>query len=169
MSIQIRHAETDACDRPDCESEYAIPNAVGGYCSEECAARHRGQKLLRHIQQDHRFCTSCWAPRKTIERPTANARRGLGPVTDDALVGFEDYTRHVEMGPHGLECECAAIDHDIAEWDRRDDVPYHWRLLRIVEQIDAEGQRDITFDLGTFADEYWTTGDIELAVGRALE
>lgn len=169
MSVHLARPETDTCDDPECDASYAIPNAVGGYCSDECAARHRGRKLLRHIRQDHRFCTSCWRPRKTVERPTAHARRGLGPITDECLVGYEDATRHVEHGPYGLECECAAVSHDIEGWDRRAEGPYHWHLAEIVAQIDAEGQRDIDFDLAVFADAYWETDDLELAVGRAIQ
>lgn len=169
MSITITQAETDTCDHPDCEADYVAHNGVDGHCCEACAARHRGQNLLDHIAQDHTICASCWRRRKTVERPTAYARRGLGPVTDDALVGYEDHTEHVEMGPYGLECECGAIDHDIDGWDQHEGVPYHWYLKRVVDEMRREGQHDYHFDLETFADTLWQTDDLPLAVGRAID
>lgn len=169
MTVIIRQPKTDTCDHPDCESEYTIQNAVGGYCSQACADRHAGAKLLRAIRQDHRFCWSCWRALKTVETPTAEARRGLGPVTDEALVGYEDTTRHVDQGPHGLECACAAVGHDIVGWDRRDEGPYHWFLMRVVEQMREEGQHDKRLDLETFANVLWETDDLERAVGAALD
>jgi hypothetical protein len=168
MSVTVTPAETDECDHPDCSVKYAIPNAVGGYCSQECADRHAGHRLLQHLQRDHRICWSCWRPRKEIERPTDEQRRQLDPVTDQAVVGYEYLTEHADMGPHGIECTCGAVGHDIDDYDRRHDAPYHWLLREWVRETRAEGQHDKRLDLATFADVLWETGDLVLALGRAL-
>jgi hypothetical protein len=170
MSVRTTTPESDQCAFPDCSEEFRIPNAVAGsYCSTECRDRHEGRRLLRHVRQDHTVCWSCWRRRKEIERPTDAARRGLDPVTDQALVGFEYLTEHADHGKHGVECECGAVDHDIPDYDRRDDVPYHWLLYRYLEATRDEGQHDRDLDLATFADVLWESEDLELAVGRALE
>jgi len=169
MSVSVTRQDTYECGLDECENTRTKTSSVkGSFCSHECAARHEGRKLLRNIRDDHRFCWSCWRARKTIERPTAEARRGLGPITDDALVGFEYQTEHVEMGPHGLECECGACEHRITDYLQREAGPYHWYLKLIVEQLNDEGQDDRTLDFERFADLYWETEDLELAVGGAL-
>jgi hypothetical protein len=169
MTVRTVTPDRDTCAFDDCDAEYAVPNAVAGsFCSAECAARDRGRSFLRSIRHDHRFCWSCFRLRKEIERPTDEARRGLGPVTDAALVGYEYHTEHVDMGEHGLECTCGAVDHDIDAWIDRESGPYHWYLRILVEQTRIEGQHEYTFDLETFADEYWAEDDLELALGRAL-
>jgi hypothetical protein len=208
MSIRISSAETDTCDDPGCDERYIAPNGVDGHCSQDCADRHRGRKLLRNVRTDHRWCWSCWKPKKTIEKPSEQYRNrafdesgveltqdGDGELfvqrygqedTRDAVCGFEHYTRHVTRGPYGIECECAAISHDIDEWDRRDEGVPAWRLKRIVDQMRREGQHDHHFDPEAFANTLWRgrrvppTWDhivplpewsdavLELAVGRAL-
>jgi len=170
MSIRTIVPESDTCAFPDCDTEFRIPNAVrGSYCSADCADRHAGQRFLEHLRRDHTVCWSCWRRRKELEHPTDEARRSLDPVTDDALVGFEYLTRHADQGEHGVECTCGAVDHDIDGYDRRADAPYHWLLLRYVEQTRAEGQHDKDLDLATLADVLWENDDLELAVGRAIE
>jgi len=192
MSIQVTHQKADTCAFPDCDKEFQVLNAVAGsYCSQECHDRHAGRRLLRTIRQDHRFCWSCWRPRKELEQPTeeyrtrAFATSGVGLTVDgegaltaerygqelsnEAVVGFEHHSRHVTMGPYGLECECGAIDHDNVDWDKREDVAYHWQLKRVIQQMTDEGAHDYQFDVVTFAEELWATDDLELAVGRAIE
>jgi len=169
MSVTLTREETYRCELPDCDNTRTPSSSVAGsFCSQECAARHRGRAVLRDLRQDHRWCLSCWRERKEIERPTAAARRGLGPQTDAALVGYEYTTEHVDRGPYGLECTCGAVDHDIEGWIQHETGPYHWHLKRLVEQTAAEGQHDSEFDLATFADVFWETDDLELALGAAL-
>jgi len=168
-TVTLVAEETYDCEYPDCEETRTPSSSVGGsYCSQECRDRATGEQFLCSIRQDHRFCWSCLRQRKEIERPTAETRRGLGPITDAALVGYEYHTRHADMGEHGLECTCGAVDHDIPDWLRRETGPYHWYLTRLVEVTRAEGQHDYAFDLATFADRYWETDDLDLAVGAAL-
>lgn len=170
MTIRIATPDRDTCAFEDCSQEFAVPNAVAGsYCSQACADRGTGRDFLRSIRGDHRFCWSCLRTVKEVERPTDEARRGLGPITDECLVGYEYLTEHADVGEHGVECRCGAVGHDLDFWLRREDGPWQWYLMLVVETTREEGQHDYHFDLATFADEFWETGDFELAVGRALE
>jgi hypothetical protein len=168
-TIELTRQRQYECHFADCDERRTPHSSVAGsFCSPECAARHEGRQFLRAVRYDHRFCRSCWRQRKEIERPTDEARRGKGRFTAEAMIGFEHPTRHVNRGPYGLECECGAVDHDTPDFDRRDDGPYHWFLYLVSQQLVAEGQREDAIDLRTFADTYWRTDDLELAVGKAL-
>jgi len=170
MSITLTRQETYDCALAECDATRTRTSSVAGsFCSEKCAARDRGRKLLGNLKHDRRWCWSCFRQRVEIERPTAAARRHLdGPIIDDALVGFEYGTEYVDRGAHGIECTCGAVDHDLdADWVR-DSGPYHWYLIRAIEQTAAEGQHDDSVDIEVLADALWQTDDLELAVGLAL-
>jgi len=170
MSVTVIQQQEYDCSFADCDGTRTRLSSVrGSFCSEECADRHDGRQFLRSLRQDHSVCWSCLRLRKELERPTDESRRGLGPVVDAALVGYEYLTEHAEYGEFGVECTCGAVDHDIEDYDRRDEGPFHWRMRRLVEATAAEGQHDGTFDLEAFADTLWETDDLELAVGRAIE
>lgn len=168
-TVQLVEEQEYPCSHDDCDATRTPNSSVrGSFCSVECAARDLGEAFLEDVRHDHRFCWSCFRTRKNIERPTDEARRGLGPITDAALVGYEYYSEHVEMGPHGLECECGAVDHDIPDWEQLEDGPFHWYLTLISEQLAAEGQREDTIDIVVLANIYWARDDLALAVGGAL-
>jgi hypothetical protein len=168
-SITVAPEERYDCAFDGCDNDRTPSSSVAGsYCSTECATLATGRSFLEDIKQDHRFCWSCFRQRKEIERPTDEARRGLGPVTDEALIGYEYSTPHVSEGVWGLECTCGAVDHDTPAYDVRESVPYYWYLYLIGEQLVADGQRDNSLDLETLADVHWATDALELAVGRAL-
>jgi len=169
MSVTYATQESYGCNFPDCDDTFTPSSSVAGsFCSKECAARDRGRRILNLLRYDHRFCWSCWRERKEIEQPTAEARRGLGPVTDGAVVGYEYLTEHAEMGPYGTECHCGAVDHDVDGWDRRDDAPYRSHLALIVERTREEGQHEYGFDADRFDAVLDQTDDLELALGAAL-
>lgn len=169
MSVTLTRQQSYDCGFADC-SETTTPSSSvdGAYCSRECAARDRGRRILNLLRHDHRFCWSCWAERKEIEQPTAETRRGLGPIADDAVVGYEYLTEHAEMGPYGTECTCGAVDHDVDGWDRRDDGPYRSYLAAIVDRTREEGQHEYAFDRERFDTILDETDDLELALGAAL-
>ncbi|WP_436933675.1 hypothetical protein [Halovenus marina] len=157
------------CALEECDQERTPSTSIAGsYCSDECAARAAGRALLQDIEQDHRFCWSCFRQRKSIERPTAEAKRGRGRWTAEAMVGFEYATEHVDMGPYGLECTCGAVDHDLDWTEVRDRTPFHWYLGLASRQLVADGRRDDAVDVAELADQLWLTDDLELSVGRAL-
>jgi hypothetical protein len=169
MSITTTRQEVYDCALDECEQTRTKTTSVeGSYCSRECADRQRGRDFLANIRTDHRFCWSCFRARKEIERPTDSAVQDLtGFYVKQAVVGFEYHTEHVEMGPHGLECECGACDHAIEDWNQRESGPYAWWLKEIVDQMRDEGQHERRFDIVAFCDTLWETDDLELAVGRA--
>jgi len=188
MPIQTTRVKTGRCALPECRDTFPVTNAVqGSYCSRDCYNRHRGRRILRNVRQDHRFCWSCWRPRKTLEQPSEAYRNehfqksdtALARTADDelevqrvgqevsreAVVGFEHYTQFVESGPFGPECECDAVSHDIDDWDRRGDGPYVWRFRRISDQLREEGQDHRQFDITTFAEVLWETGKADEEFG----
>lgn len=162
----------DECAFPDCHEEFGVRNAVAGsYCSRECADRHRGRKLLRDLRHDHRVCGSCFRLRKTVETPPDEYRRRFSLIQDEAVTGFQQATKHAEMGDHGLECVCGSVDH-AAEWSVVREGPaceaWEWWLATATRHLVAEGQREDAVDAADVADAYHDTGDLELAVGRCL-
>lgn len=53
-----------------CDSAYESHDPVAGsYCSLECYYRDKGEGVLHDIQQDHRFCSTCFRQVKTVEHP----------------------------------------------------------------------------------------------------
>lgn len=174
MSVELTRQRRYECALEECDNERTRTSSVdGSYCSEKCANRARGRGLLRDIRQDHRFCWSCFRQRKEIERPTNEARRGLAPITDAALIGYEYLTPAAERGDHGPECKCGAVDHDLPDWGQRSAGPWEWFLQLASERLADDGRRDDALNAAKLADELWTRGDdnvpLELAVGRALE
>ena len=168
-SITLVQEDRYDCSFEDCDQQRTPSSSVAGsYCSTECAARATGRSFLDDVRQDHRFCWSCFRQRKEIERPTDETLRGRGRHTAEAIVGYQYSTEHTDEGSWGLECTCGAVDHDTPAYDQRESGPYHWFLYQISRQLVAEGQRETVLDLVTFADVYWETDDLELAVGRAL-
>lgn len=107
MSEIQRATETYPCSAPDCD-DLAQPHEMvdGSYCSLRCSRRHDGDKLLRNIEHDHRFCTTCFRQLKEIEKPDATTSVVVGPVdhdevadtTRDCLIGMQYRTRHAETG-----------------------------------------------------------------------
>jgi len=167
-SITITTPDTYECSFDDCSRQFTDRTAVqGSYCSRECAHRAAARSLLRDIRQDHRFCWACFRQRKEIERPSDEFLRGRGRHAAEAIVGFEYLTGTTEKGPHGIECECGALDHDV-DWGQRAAGPYEWYLYRCSLQLRDEGKRDDALDLPTLVDALWETDDLELAVARAL-
>ena len=155
-----------------CGDDHPVETGVGSYCSTDCRERARGASALRNIEHDHRFCSTCYKPLKVVFRPADRESpklRKKALVIRESFVGFQDFTEFAESGDFGLECSCGNVDHYHHEPDFRDGEPYEWYLKLAITKFRQEGQTDDRFDLETFADEFWTTDDLELAVGRALE
>lgn len=56
----------EACGHPT----PASATIAGSFCSTQCHARHRGQKLLNKLREDHTYCYTCFARLKTTEEPS---------------------------------------------------------------------------------------------------
>jgi len=154
-----------------CSQEFEF-NENRDYCSEECEIADRGQGLLNQIENDHRFCGSCYKPIKTVYRPadeTTPELRKKALVIRESFVGFEDLTEHAEKGQYGIECSCGNISHYHAEELLRDGEPYEWFLKLSVETFREEGQREDTFCIETFCNVYWETEQFAYAIGKALQ
>jgi hypothetical protein len=147
MPITTREPPRYQCELDDCpETRTPQSSVAGSYCSRDCANRARAQHLLTDIQQDHRFCYSCFRQRKTIERPTDETRRGWPPIIDDAVIGYEHPTEHVNRGPYGLECTCGAIDHDDPKYHRHTPGTFEQYLAAASHVLVDDGRRDTAID-----------------------
>lgn len=174
VTVTTRHAveEHHECARDGCVDEFTTSQAVAGsYCSARCRDRDRGERVLGHLEQDHRFCGSCYRPRKTVYRPDeadVPDLRVKALVIRESFVGFEELSEFAEMGPYGIECQCGTVDHRTAEPIFRDGEPWEWWLARAVEQLREEGQFGYDLDIATLANAHWDGADLDLAMGRAL-
>ena len=107
MSVQIASPDTYTCSREECEEEYESPQTGSrSYCSPRCRYLDTGEKRLRDIRLDHRFCAGCLRRTKKVEKPPANKSVTVGPVDhegaineyEDVLVGFQYLTPNAEIG-----------------------------------------------------------------------
>lgn len=168
------HAEqsTVGCQYSGCDArgpEWKFTD--GEYCSTKHKHQAKGERLLRHLAQDHRFCGSCYRPRKTVYRPDdadCPSLRKKALLVREAFVGFETLTEFSEKGPHGIECACGTTDSHTEELVFRDGEPWEWWLAAAAAQLRREGQHDQTLDAAELADAYWQHDDLALAVGTAL-
>jgi len=175
MSITIitREPRVDRCTcaRDGCDARFSQSGAVGSYCSVECQARDRGETVLNHLARDHRFCGSCYRPRKVVYRPDESDvpdLRKKALLIRESFVGFETLTEFAEGGPYGIECNCGTTDHRTAEHLFRAGEPWEWWLARAVDQLADNGVWEYRLDAAALADAVWRTDDLALAVGRAL-
>ena len=151
-------------------------SVAGSFCSSACYDDHRRSKrareLLRLLEQDHRFCFTCFAQLKQIHRPTSSW--GLS----DSVVGFQTRTAHARTGEKtapaavlddveidgpppidrprtGTVCECGATDHSDVEPAIRsalaDDEDYYrdrviGQLAEAIQCLRREGKHDVAID-----------------------
>ena len=185
--------QSDPCAYRDCETTVHAHEAVeGSYCSQACYYREVGAGLLGHLTRRHEICGTCFRLTKDIERPPAEylrthfRRSGVGwtlaedgeawtverwgqELSREAVVGFAQPTEHATPGAFGLECRCGAIDHDIDDQDVRDLTSWEWWLQLATEYLRDIGARETTVTAATVGHAYWRTGDMEFAVGLALD
>lgn len=168
MSTTAPATRQRECQRPDCTETGRKWEFQDGYCSPAC---ERADDLLSTICHDHRFCSICFRPRKTVHRPADSESpklRKKSLVVREAFVGFEEHTEFVERGPYGLECDCGGMDHADRDEFLRSGTPYEFWLKLATDQLRAEGAVDYHFDLATFCDHVWAADDFGVAVGKAL-
>jgi hypothetical protein len=182
---------TVECNHPECDTlgnNWEFHH--GKYCSNKCETRHAGRKQLRSLIYDHTLCLTCFRTLKTVNPPKPDwefDERGHGWTIDEngeqtleyydqtqsrsAAVGFQFGTEHATKGEKqrgdavitGTICQqCGNTDHkhhDPALADRT----AVGRLATLLDQDD-----DVVFDAEALHRVYAHTGDLELAVGRAL-
>jgi len=132
MSTTILHTEQQprskwySCDSDNCSGVVTEADAIeGSYCSRECQLRARGQRLLNIVQNDHRFCYTCFRKLKEVYDVPAWRRRRMDPVTESVVTGFQHRTQHGDLGERtkrrpgtllddtriGTICECGQTNH----------------------------------------------------------
>lgn len=195
MSTTTPTAEADVqhyeCAREGCTDERPAAELVAGvYCSHDCRDRDRGEPLLEDIEQDHRFCHSCFRKKKEIDKPPASA--------PDVVIGFEYLTEHADYDSServvhdhqehpaypadrivsgAAVCECGTVEHD-DDWQRAEHLTSirdaAERLVGLLELKGREGRHDYRIDAKTLVETLTETAradgtpDWALAVGRAI-
>jgi hypothetical protein len=180
--------ETYACS--ECGDDRTPATSVrGSFCSAACYYRHRGRQALRAIQQDHRFCGSCFRRVKTTSRPSDDRlrRHDVPRRIREAFVGYQDATEHATVAvdefdgldEHAvlrktgtrLACRCGTVDPQdehavLRELDVRASVVALWRALVALERDGTLQQRPVKDD---YFDAFRERGpDWAYATGRAL-
>lgn len=192
MSIAHSSPTTKTCGYRDCPTVFPGHEAVeGSYCSMACYRREKGAGLLGEIKRRHELCYTCFRRRKDIERPPAEFmvrhfdRDGMGwsregadgpwrlerwgqETSREAVCGFAYPTQHADMGPHGLECRCGAIDSDVDEPAIRDLERWSEWLAGTVDYLREVGAREDDLRSEIVARAYERTDDLRYAVGFGL-
>lgn len=167
MSVQTTVRETFECAR--CGGPRQKRTSVkGSFCSLGCYYAHKGAKALNTIREDHKTCSSCFRPVKTVYRPDDSECYQLRKkplIIREAFVGFETDTQYADRGMWGIECKCGTVNQSDEDEMCRDGVAYEWFLW---QHFQASQELDATFDIATFADLMWEHNDLERAVGEAL-
>lgn len=171
QSAQPKANTCDNCGDVKPITELVTP-ANGVYCDEECRLTHKGEKLLRNIEQDHRFCATCYKPLRVVYRPAegeAPSLRKKALLIRESFIGFQDLTEHAESGDYGVECDCGNIQHYHSEPTLRNGEPYEHFLNLAIDRLRNEGQFEYTFDTEAFSSTLDESDHFEYAVGVAID
>lgn len=181
---------TEAYFCQQCGGPRSPDASVGGsFCSERCLYRHKGEKALRQIRSDHRFCATCFRRLKTVSRP-ADSRledAGLSRLTREAFVGYQYRTEHATDGVDEVaaeerpsdrrlaysrtSCECGTVDpsdrHEVLrQLDPKQTVQSLWRCL---VELERDGTLTHRPSRGAYLEALRKTDlDWSYAIGRAL-
>lgn len=184
---ETESAECSHCDGP------RDPHASvhGSFCSTQCWLAHKGEKALEAIQQDHRFCATCYRQIKEVERPSDEqlAAANVPKSVRQAFVGFQYPTPHTAFvedlkpidagtawdsprrkvrGVFG--CECGTIDHRVSD-DTLQSVEGGAVLLNLLQrlaQLYAEERVAHPPSKERLFGGLSETHDLEYAVGHSL-
>jgi hypothetical protein len=187
MSATPTTQETYTCRYCDGPRE-AAASVGGSFCSERCFYRYRGEKALRRITSDHRWCATCFRQLKETTRPddTELQDAGVSKLIRQSFVGFEDPTEHAVEGVDDREhrdnpyrwteftrtsCECGTVDPTdrhavLRDLDPKATMQSLWQCLVALEKYGTLQQRPSKPAYIEALRE--TTRDWTYAVGRAL-
>lgn len=178
MSVSTQSTERYECSRDNCHERFTTSNAVdGSFCSRLCrdidTNRKTARDILNQIERDHRFCATCFARHKEVDKPPQNHSVNIGPVrhpgrarmlAKNCLIGFQytthwadegDRTRTVDkygrerLVGHGPTCACGNTHHrqDEASLSTRFAFEYgHKQLVDAVAELRSEGKTDAQVD-----------------------
>jgi len=176
MSHATLKTDCSYCETELDRREALSPTSDDDYCSSEHYFQHRGEKVINQIQSDHTFCSSCFAKRKTIDKPTDSFLQRIGYEngfeTKQAVVGFEYHTPAVEKDHGFVYCKCGNIDHhaeieELRNSDLKDVLVNLWSLLVDYHEKDQFGDnepdREVLFNTLKESDM-----DFELAIGKSV-
>ncbi|WP_135535392.1 hypothetical protein [Halostella pelagica] len=161
----------------------------GSYCSRACYHKDKGNNALAQIQNDHRFCSTCFRQVKTVARPDDDQLRDIGvPKTiretfagyqysTDATVFGEDIRpseRHESPARQKTRrswgCQCGAID--LRGRDRTlesvEGGAVLLNLLRCLATLYQDEAIAHAPSLEALFDGVRESGDLEQAIGRSL-
>jgi len=142
----------------------------------ECYHRHKGENILRQIQNDHTFCSTCFGRLKRIDKPPQETIDKLkihnGWESAQSLVGFQYTTPRVNY-EHGFSfCECGNIDHytdsdELRNVDLTDAITNLWSLLVEYHEKDQFGENKPDKEVLLEALEE-SDMDFKYAIGKAV-
>lgn len=187
--------ETYECDH--CGAEHHPRDAVKSYCSHECYLHGEGERILRHVTRDHRWCASCWRPVKTVNKPptTRYTKAPDHPEKDrwqlkDIVIGYQYPTKHMVVTEAALGgsdgdrliapskvdytcwgCRCGNTDlgsrHDVLE--EIEDEGLLDRVYHCLASFHEEGQFDQSPDRDQLEAAFdEQPGEWAYVIGRAL-
>lgn len=192
MSVKATHPDqqdqhSTTSDIPECAYCGAWRNpekdVAGSYCSAFCYFADRGRKALKNVEKDHRFCRSCFAQVKTIERPPEDYPEfvvGYQYATDDAERVSREYVRDLDnrRGRIGapnlfrrrLGCNCGNCD--TSTWDGTLATADLYRtlvnLVAVLREKYREEKLDQRVQYRRLFDAYRATESINYAAGVGL-
>lgn len=149
---------------------------AGSYCSHECYYSDRGESALTNLEDDHKYCRSCFARVKDVEEPPEEL--------DDYIVGFQYGTEHARRVSKEYEraptakgilkrrIGCACGNTELGEYDAAvAEADLERTLVSLVDALRDkyhEGRLDEKVDWRRLFEAYREHESIEYAVGVGL-
>lgn len=175
-----RDADRDARDAPTCAACrcYVNPRKAvrGAYCSADCYYREKGRKALKNLEKDHRYCRTCFAKVKDLEKPDDDApdfvvgyQYGTAAATDACREYDSDSENLRPLVKERLGCRCGTTDlRDFDETLATTDL--QTTLINLVAALRQKHREDKVprLDYRRLWDAYGDTADLEYSVGVAL-
>jgi len=168
MSVKphIQHrSSTDATDEYDCghcggaRTPYA--SVAGSFCSTECLRSHkqskRARELLELLENDHRFCYTCFAHLKDVQQPPSRwglseSVTGIQHLRPPARSGERTINRDSELAKDeartGTICRCGNTDHRHREStiQRIGGMDVAEQLIEAIDILRDEGKHEVGVD-----------------------
>lgn len=161
------------CSICDEDYDYGVKHK---FCSRDCWLKSKGESVIRQIETDHTRCSSCFAKRKEIDKPTDSFLQRIGFSngfhSKQAIVGFEYYTPNIHKDHGFIYCQCGNIDHsaqinELRDIHTKDVLVNLWELLIDYYEKgqfgDAKPEKEVYFE--TLKDSEL---DFALAIGKSI-
>lgn len=142
----------------------------GSFCSLECWYAHKGQNLREQINNDHRYCSSCFRLRKEIEKPPNWFLEDRPHTIKESIIGFEYYTENIQKEGGFAYCKCGNVGH-FSEHEFLRDIEYNTvvkNLARLLVSYYNEGQIHDKPNARTLAKQLSKESTISQAIGASI-